>query len=172
MPTEINILWFAITGGIIVTCILMLMMYTRKRLSVVYRAVEEAKRLVTSDRIDIVEKQIQMIFNLIERRLASLLHAPHLEEMDDLLRKLSTQEISVDEAKSLYTMLIERRDALTVEGVSRPDLDFPELFVLWSLEVRMARAGVDIPQHSLTTRFRPPPHTEHQGGYRAGGDGV
>lgn len=157
MPTEINILWFAITTGLIFTLILMLMMYTRKRIAAVHEAINAARRLITSDRIEVVEKQIQMIFNLIERRLASLLHAPHLPEMDQLLQKVKDQTIIPEEAVLLYTMLIERREDLVIEGVSRPDLDFPELFVLWSLEVRIARAGLTIPQMPLSHRMKHPP---------------
>jgi hypothetical protein len=166
MPTQLSILWFAITAGGIVTGILIMLMYTRKRLSSVNHIISEAQRVIAGDRITVVERQIQMIFDLIERRLAALLHAPHLPAMDELLRKVTTQDVTPDEARELYIMLIERREDLTVEGVSRPDLDFPELFVLWSLEVRMARAGIEIPRPSLSSRNRPPPQARGGGSHR------
>lgn len=111
---------------------------------------------VTAERFDAdhlrlsrIEQQVSMFFSLVERRLSSMLHAPTHLAMDALLEKLRQQTITADECITLHRLLRERRDALVIEGLSRPDLQFPELFVLWALEVRIltgAPAGIEPPR--------------------------
>lgn len=97
-------------------------------------------------RIATVEQQMSLFWRLVEKRIASMLHAPTHHEMDVLLEKLKDQTISLEESRTLHGLIQERMDDLVIEGTSRPDLSFASLFTLWSLELRMGQSGEPFPR--------------------------
>jgi len=88
-----------------------------------------------------VEQQIQLFSRLIEQSLAVRLHAPTHHALDTLLHKLAGDTITIAEARTLYRLILERSDELQLLGPEMPDLSFPRMLTLWSLEVRLAREG-------------------------------
>lgn len=92
-------------------------------------------------RLNEVEKQQRFFFRLIETSLSSRLHAPTHHRLDHLLAKLNDDSISLKEARTLYRLIQERGQELIIEGIPRPDLEFPRLLTLWSLETRLSLAG-------------------------------
>jgi len=92
-------------------------------------------------RVEQLEHQIRIFSRVIEHSLAGRLHAPTHHDLDRLLQELADDVISLEDAKTLHRLIRERSTELQLAGDERPDLTFPRLLTLWSLEVRLAQAG-------------------------------
>jgi hypothetical protein len=138
-----------------------------------HRALRELRELVAIDRgevlsrVTLTEQQLQLFWRIVNRKLASLLHAPTHRVMDELLRKAGDETLTGEEAVSLHRMLQERRQDLAIEGRTEADLTMPTLLVLWALEVKILSAGLEVPLPPLLGQFSgsrdatlPHPHEE------------
>ena len=97
-------------------------------------------------RVTLLEQEMQIFSRLIEQTLAARLIAPSHPEMSRLLNKLSMNTISIEDARMLHRLVMDESTALQLKEPEAPDLSFPRLMTLWSLEVRIARAGAMLTQ--------------------------
>jgi hypothetical protein len=88
-----------------------------------------------------LDVHMRLFFRLTEQSLASRLRAPTHPYLNELLRKLYDDTISVNETRTLHRLIQEHSSALVSEGIERPDPEFPRILTKWSLEARLSMAG-------------------------------